>query len=167
MNRLYLLRHAKAGWALPGMGDFDRPLNDRGRSDALALGVRLHRLGHHVERSVCSAARRCRETLELVAQGVDVGVVSHDEALYSADAAGYLAEIRRHGGVDSLMIVGHNPIMEDLAQALAGSGGKKVLAALAGGFPTCGLAIMRFPKGLANAGPAEGEVEAFLTPSNA
>jgi phosphohistidine phosphatase len=167
LTRLYLLRHAKAGWALPGMGDFDRPLNERGRSDALALGVRLRDLGHTVERTVCSGARRCRETLELVAQATDPGVVTHEDALYSANAAGYLSEIRRHGDAGSLMLVGHNPIMEDLTQALAGSGAKKVMKALADGFPTCGMAILRFPEGLAKAAPGEGEIEAFLTPSNA
>jgi phosphohistidine phosphatase len=166
-SRLFLLRHAKAGWAQPGMRDFDRPLNVKGIADARALGARMRDLGIHPEMTVCSTARRCRETLDLLAGEADAGMVVHTDALYSDDATGYLAEVRRHPDRNALMIVGHNPMTEDLAQALAGSGDKAAAAALARGFPTCGLAILRFDGGLSHAAPGKGVIEAFLTPSNA
>lgn len=167
MSRLFLLRHAKAGWAQPGMRDFDRPLDTRGIEDAKALGVRMRDLDLHPRMTICSTARRCRETLCLLAGEVDAGLVVHEDGLYSDDAAGYLATIRRHGDCSALMIVGHNPMTEDLAQALAGSGDRLAGDALARGFPTCGLAILRFEGGLARAAPGTGVIEALLTPSNA
>ena len=94
-------------------------------------------------------------------------MVVYKDALYSDDAAGYLSEVRRHRNCRALMIVGHNPMTEDLAQALTGSGDKEAAAALARSFPTCGLAILRFDDGLAHAAPGKGVIEAFLTPSNA
>ena len=167
MSRLFLLRHAKAALAQPGIRDFDRPLKPRGVRDAKALGVRMHKLGLHPQMTICSTARRCRETLDLLAGEVDTGLVVHKDALYSDDVAGYLAEIRRHGDCRALMIVGHNPMTEDLAQALAGSGDRRASETLARGFPTCGLAILRFAGGLAHAAPDKGVIEAFLTPANA
>ena len=167
MSRLFLLRHAKAALGQPGVRDFDRPLKPRGARDAKALGIRMRKLGLHPQMTICSTARRCRETLDLVAGEADTGMVVHEDALYSDDAAGYLAEIRRHGDCRGLMIVGHNPMTEDLAQALAGSGDRRASETLARGFPPCGLAILRFDGGLAHAAPGKGVIEAFLTPANA
>ncbi|RVB55078.1 histidine phosphatase family protein, partial [Mesorhizobium sp. M7A.F.Ca.CA.004.06.1.1] len=64
MSRLYLLRHAKAGWALPGMRDFDRPLDASGRSDAEMMGAAMRSRLYVPDRTLCSNAKRAKETLE-------------------------------------------------------------------------------------------------------
>ncbi len=165
MNRLYLLRHAKAGWALPGMKDFDRPLDASGMADARMLGAAMSAAGHVPDLTLCSNARRARETLEWLATQADTGRVLFTDALYSEDAAGYLAIIREHGPQGSLLVIGHNPMVEDLAMAVAGDGEESARATLERGFPTSGLAVLRFDGGLANAAPGAGYLEAFLTPA--
>jgi phosphohistidine phosphatase len=165
VNRLFLLRHAKAGWALPGVRDFDRPLDASGIADAEALGVAMRAASHVPDLTLCSNARRARETLEGVATHADTGRVVFTDALYSADAAGYLAIIRQNGALGSLMVVGHNPMMEDLTIAIAGSGDGEASETLTHGFPTSGLAVLRFADGLEKAAPGTGFLEAFLTPA--
>lgn len=165
MNKLYLLRHAKAGWALPGMRDFDRPLDASGLADAETLGAAMREARHVPDLTVCSNARRARETLEGVATHADTGRVVFTDALYIEDAAGYLDIIRRNGAQGSLLVIGHNPMMEDLTMAIAGGGDEKARAALNFGFPTSGLAVVRFDGGVGNAAPGGGYLEAFLTPA--
>lgn len=166
MNRLYLLRHARAGWALPGVRDFDRPLDETGIADAEALGITMQAASHVPDFTLCSNARRARETLERVAIHACTGRVHFTDALYSEDASGYLAMIRQNGAHGSLLVIGHNPMMEDLASAVAGSGEEKALATLNFGFPTSGLAVLRFDGGLGAAAPGGGYLEAFLTPTS-
>lgn len=165
MNRLFLLRHAKAGWALPGVRDFDRPLDASGIADAEALGVAMRAGSHIPDLTLCSNARRARETLEGVATHADTGRVVFTDALYSEDAAGYLAIIRQNGALGSLMVVGHNPMMEDLTVAIAGDGAEQANEILAYGFPTSGLAVLRFDGSLDKAAPGAGYLEVFLTPA--
>ena len=90
MSRLYLLRHAKAGWALPGMRDFDRPLDASGRADAETMGAAMRSRGYVPDLTLCSNARRAKETLEGLAGQTDTGKVLFFDTLYSEDAAGYL-----------------------------------------------------------------------------
>lgn len=165
MSRLYLLRHAKAGWAAPGMRDFDRPLDETGLADAEAMGRTMRTQNLVPDLTLCSSAARARQTLEGVAAGADTGRVHFLDSLYSEDAAGYLAIIREHGRAGSLLVIGHNPMMEDLAMAMAGNGEPAAKAALAHGFPTSGLAVIRFGGGLPDAEPDRGYLEAFVTPS--
>lgn len=166
MSKLLLLRHAKAGWAQPGTRDFDRSLDASGVDDAVAIGAAMHRSGYVPETTLCSNARRCRETLENVAGQADTGRVVFLDSLYTEDAAGYLSIIREHGNVESLLVIGHNPMTEDLAMALAGSGHDDTREALSYGFPTAGLAAIHFDGGLTEAEPGAGFLETFLVPAN-
>ncbi len=166
VSKLYLLRHAKAGWALPGVRDFDRPLDEAGTADAEAIGKAMRIEGYVPDLTLCSNARRCRETLEGVAANADTGRVLFFDKLYTEDAAGYLSIIREHGDIGSLLVIGHNPMTEDLAMALSGSGDQNAKEIMSYGFPTSGLAAIRFDKGLAAAEPGDGYLEAFLTPAN-
>lgn len=165
MNRLYLLRHAKAGWAMPGVRDFDRPLDKVGQADAEATGMAMAAAGYVPDLTLCSNARRARETLEGIAGNADIGRVLFFDQLYTEDATGYLALIREHGSFGSLLVIGHNPMMEDLAMAIAPDGEDEARNALAGGFPTSGLAVVRFEHGLDAARTGAGHLEAFLTPA--
>jgi phosphohistidine phosphatase len=166
VSKLYLLRHAKAGWALPGVRDFDRPLDDSGVADAEAMGAAMRAGGHVPDLTLCSNARRCRQTLEGIAGHADTGRVLFFDKLYTEDAAGYLAIIQEHGSAGSLLVIGHNPMTEDLAMALAGSGDEGTRETLAHGFPTCGLAAIRFENGLVGAEPGTGYLEDFLMPAS-
>lgn len=165
---LMLLRHARAGWAEPGMRDFDRPLTQSGRSDAEAVGRAMRAAGHVPDRVLCSTARRARETWQAVAPllGHDAAAAEFMDGLYHEDAAFYLAAVRRQtADASALLLVGHNPMIEDLALALAGEeagGGHPVLRS---GFPAAGLAVIALADALAGAAPREGRLEAFLAPT--
>ncbi len=166
MTRLFLLRHAKAGWALPGMRDFDRPLDASGHLDADATGAAMREKGYEPDITLCSNARRARQTLEGIAGQADTGRVLFLDHLYSDDAAAYLSLIREHGECGSILLIGHNPMMEDLAMALAGDGEETARVTLHAGFPTSGLAVIAFPGGLDAATPGQGFLETFLTPAD-
>lgn len=165
MARLFLLRHAKAGWAMPGMRDFDRALEASGVADAEQVGEAMRAHSFVPDLTLCSTAARARQTLEGIAGHADTGRVVFLDALYTQDAAGYLAIIREHGSAGSLLVIGHNPMMEDLAMAVAGDGEQEAREALASGFPTSGLAVVRFDQGLDEATTGAGYLEAFLTPA--
>ncbi|MEW9838073.1 SixA phosphatase family protein [Mesorhizobium marinum] len=164
-SRLFLLRHAKAGWALPGMRDFDRPLDATGHADAEALGAAMREEGYVPDITLCSGAVRARQTLEGIAGQADTGRVIFCEKLYSEDAAGYLALIQQNAASGSILVIGHNPMMEDLASAISGDGEPEAQAVLGAGFPTSGLAVIAFRGGLANAAPGAGYLEAFHAPA--
>lgn len=166
MSRLFLLRHAKAGWALPGVRDFDRPLDASGYADAEATGTAMRACGYIPDITLCSNAKRARETLEGLAGHTDTGRVLFFDKLYSEDAAGYLSLIHHNGGIGSVLVIGHNPMTEDLAMALSGDGEANARATLNSGFPTSGLAVIDFPGGLKEAAPGNGYLEAFFTPAD-
>jgi phosphohistidine phosphatase len=165
VGRLYLLRHAKAGWALPGMRDFDRPLDDAGNADAEAIGATMRDHGYVPDITLCSGAVRARETLQGIAGQADTGRVVFCEKLYSEDAAGYLTLVHKNAVSGSVLVIGHNPMMEDLATALSAAGDAMAKALLGAGFPTSGLAVIAFQGGLKNAAPGAGYLEAFHTPA--
>jgi phosphohistidine phosphatase len=166
MSRLFLLRHAKAGWAEPGMRDFDRPLEPVGRTDADAIGQVMTANAYIPDLVLCSSARRARETLDWIARHVGDGRVVFSDSLYSTDAAGYVDFIRATADGDSVLLVGHNPMMEDVAMALSGDGEGRARSTLNSGFPTSALAVIRFPGELAETAPGKGYLEAFLTPAD-
>jgi phosphohistidine phosphatase len=162
MTRLYLLRHARARWAEPGARDYDRALDPSGHEDAARLAAAMAAAGYVPDTVLCSGARRARETWADVSTALPVADVRFVDQLYSADASGYLDLVRAAGTAGSLLLVGHNPMMEDLATALSRAGEEKALAAVAAGFPTCGLAVLRFASPLGEIEPDGGYLEAFL-----
>jgi phosphohistidine phosphatase len=166
VSRLYLLRHAKAGWALPGVRDFDRPLDASGLADAETMGAAMRIRNYVPDLTLCSNARRARQTLEALAGHTDTGRVLFFDTLYSEDAAGYLRLIQENGGAGSLLVIGHNPMTEDLAMAVSGDGDEPARGMLTHGFPTSGLAVVRFDGNLADAAQGTGYLEAFLTPAD-
>ena len=164
MAKLYLLRHAKAGWALPGMRDFDRSLDKAGTEEATSTGAVMRDSGYDPDLTLCSNARRARETLAAIAGSMDTGRVTFLDKLYTEDASFYLDLVRQNGHLDSIMIIGHNPMMEDLAIALSGHGEAGARDMLNHGFPTSGLAVLRFEGSLSQTAPGKGYLEAFITP---
>ncbi|KQV81656.1 histidine phosphatase family protein [Rhizobium sp. Root1220] len=147
-SRIYLLRHADAAWAGPGQRDFDRPLNQKGYDDAEIIADSAADKGYRPDLVLSSTAVRCRDTANAVrrAMGETVDMRFVDE-LYNASPDTYL-EIIDSQDVGSVMLVGHNPTMEQTLEALIGH--EAVSRALPNGFPTAGLAIIDFD------GPARG-----------
>ena len=150
MSKLYLLRHAKAGWALPGMRDFDRPLDASGVADAETIGAVMRACDYVPDLTLCSNAKRARETLEGVAGHTDTGRVLFLDTLYSEDAAGYLDLIRGNGG--PRLAARRRPQPDDGRSRHRAFGRRRRRlrrGTLNPGFPTSGLAVVRFPGSLA------------------
>lgn len=162
MNRLFLLRHAKSSWAVAGQRDHERPLNDRGREAAMAIGRHLAETGPRPDRILCSTAARTRETLaglRLADPGLPEPV--YLDALYEAGGEGYLDIIRRKGGdAPSLLVIGHNPSVEVAAARLSGTEGPPRH------FPTAALAILDFETVWADVGPGSGRLLRFVRPKD-
>ena len=130
MKRLYLLRHAKT---VPDAveGDHERGLTDRGRADAELIGREIARLGYLPELVLSSSSRRTFQTLEIVLPFLVPTPESRLEpGLYLAPARTILQRAGAvGGGTGSVMFIGHNPGMEDLAIQLAGDSQLGVRAA--------------------------------------
>jgi len=146
MKTLLLLRHAKSSWDDRSLDDFDRPLARRGISAAMRMGEYLTDEGLVPEVVLCSAARRTRQTWDLVKAQMAIDPEARfQRSLYLADPAQLLMEI--HVQMDSastLLMVGHNPGTQTLARRLAGRGDQDELEAMSRKFPTAGLAVLTY-----------------------
>lgn len=169
MKTLILLRHAKSDWADPELADHDRPLAERGRDAAPKMGAWLKAHGPMPELVLCSTATRARQTLALALEALGADPETRfDRGLYLAGGAGVLARLRQAPDTAStVLLVGHNPDLEQLARRLGTTGDKAALARLAEKYPTAGLALIELPvERWAEAGPG-GRLVAFETPRTA
>lgn len=145
MLTLLLLRHAKA--EQHGQGDdFARALTQKGEADARALGVHMAALGIIPDFAVVSAATRTRQTFDLYAQASRAQISARfDDELYNA-TDGQLRDVLKTvvSGVQTLMIVGHNPGIMDVAARFARDGDVSDLGRLRDRFPPCSLALVVF-----------------------
>jgi phosphohistidine phosphatase len=164
--RLILLRHAKAEKAEPGEDDRQRRLNERGRDDARTIGAYLARHQLNVDLVLASPAQRTRETSERLMRELPGAPAAHDERLYNAGAPAILAVIREtKPRVGTLLVVGHNPGLHELARLLIASGDVEARERLAEGLPTAGLAVIDFAgKDWRKVHPHGGRLERFVTP---
>jgi phosphohistidine phosphatase len=148
MKHLFLVRHAQAGSGL-GMEDHERPLTDQGRADAERLGVLLGGGELRPALALCSSASRAQETLELLLGGLDP-VPPHEveRRLYLATAAELLERLAEvDDRVGTVLLVGHNPAIAELARQLAGDSEGDALSRLLRGVPAGTLAILRHDHG--------------------
>lgn len=143
MRRLMLLRHAKAERAEPGERDRDRKLTPRGRADAPLIGgyMARHRLIPDV--ALVSPATRAQETWTLVAASfAKPPRTINEERIYNAGADRLIAVIAETSKARSLLIVGHNPGMHDLARQLIASGDAQARERVTEKLPTSGLVVI-------------------------
>ena len=163
---IYLLRHAKSSWDEPELLDHQRPLAKRGRKAVALLRDHFHRSGVAPDLVLCSSAVRATQTLEGVREGLPPGArVEIDSELYAASAASLLGRLQRlPEEVGSVMLVGHNPEIEDLATELSGGGDPDALSALEAKYPTGGFATLAFEGSWAQLGPEGATLEAFEVP---
>ncbi|HLE70613.1 MAG TPA: histidine phosphatase family protein [Vicinamibacteria bacterium] len=137
MKTLMLLRHAKSSWKDSDVVDHDRPLNKRGKKAAPQMGRLLSKEGLVPELILSSTAVRTRETAEAVAKASSYkGPIELLDTLYLAMAGKLLSEAQSHtpDSVGRLLLVGHNPGMEDLVEILSGK---------REAFPTAALAVFK------------------------
>jgi phosphohistidine phosphatase len=137
MHQLHLLRHAKSSWD-DDADDHARPLNKRGHEAARLIGVSLPQAVDSLDLVLCSSAARARETAELVlAKYAPAPKVLYEDGLYLADAEDLMQRLRQlDEAVGSVMLVGHNPGMHELAVTLAAPGSAGFSTLANGKFPT-------------------------------
>jgi phosphohistidine phosphatase len=147
MKTLSLLRHAKSSWDDPVERDFDRPLNGRGHRAARRMGEWLKDNGSHFDAVIASPALRIRQTIEGVETGLDAKLKpAFDKRIYMASAASLFELIQETPDeVGHLLLIGHNPGLEDLL-LLATEGDPSALRAEAElKYPTATFATIDLP----------------------
>ncbi|WP_335973147.1 MULTISPECIES: SixA phosphatase family protein [Streptomycetaceae] len=162
---IVLLRHAKADW--PAVPDHERPLADRGRLDAPAAGRRFTDDGIAPDLALCSTATRTRETWKLVAHEMTHRPRTvYEERLYDASLGDLLALVgETPDSVGSLLLIGHNPGMHALAEALAGTSDGDARARMhRAGFPTAAFAVLTFTGPWKSAEHGVARLTAFWAP---
>lgn len=133
MKTLLLMRHAKSSWKDAALRDFDRPLNRRGLLAAPLMAAFMRRKKLRPDLILASPAERARQTAALVIEHAGLSSeLRYDERIYEADAPRLLEVVSQADErADELMLVGHNPGMEDLIKALTGADELMPTAALA------------------------------------
>jgi len=169
MHQLLLLRHAKSSRDDATMPDRDRPLNVRGRHAAASMRTAMRRLGLTPDLILVSPSRRTLQTLEALEPWDDTPLTEPVAALYLGNAGQLLAVLHEVAEtVRSVLLIGHNPGMHDLARKLAGEDGR------AQSDQALGRLMEKYPPGalaeFAIAGPwwqldaGGGRLVRFLTP---
>ena len=167
MLRLLLFRHAKTARESGG-GDHDRPLTKRGEEDSKRIGRYLadEQLLPHL--AIASDSRRTRQTLDLAMRAANQHPQARlDRAVYLAEPHTLLDIIRRTpAAVRTLLMIGHNPGMAELATLLTGFGDRYAFARMNTKFPTSGLAVLDFPvEGWDEVKERSGRLDRFVTPA--
>jgi phosphohistidine phosphatase len=145
MRQLLLMRHAKSSWEDANLADHDRPLDPEGQSATHAVRAAITRLALMPQLVLVSSARRTRETLELLGPMAGSPPIRRCTDLYLASPRQILDVVAEVSpDATSILVIGHNPGLHDLAMMLAGahamSIGHRASRRLARGFPTAALA---------------------------
>ncbi|WP_322964894.1 SixA phosphatase family protein [Sphingomonas fuzhouensis] len=145
MKTLTLLRHAKSSWDDPVARDFDRPLNAKGRRAAVMIGRQLKALNLEFDHILASPAVRVIETLDEVWSGYGRTLEPvWDRTLYLASAASLLDLVQAlPDAADHVLMVGHNPGLEDLVLDLTLDG--ELRERVEDKYPTATVAQMTLP----------------------
>jgi len=166
MRFLYLLRHAKSSWADPDLPDHDRPLTPRGERAARRIAGHIRRERIRPGLVLCSTAARARRTLEIIAPAMgDAVPVRVEDGLYGVDAEDLLSRLREvPDEVDAVLVVGHNPGLQELAVELAGDGNAGALRRLNERFPTGALATLTTAGHWTELGAGTTRLESLIVP---
>jgi phosphohistidine phosphatase len=158
-RQLYVLRHAKSSWDDPGLADHDRTLAPRGRNATKLIAKHLRDHDIHPGLILCSTAVRARETLD----GIEVdGERSIEDELYTATAGQWIARLNRvPEETQSVMAIGHNPALQQLVLALAGSDEEVERK-----FPTAALATLELDCAWGEVQPGCAQLTALVRPKD-
>ncbi|MDL5048828.1 histidine phosphatase family protein [Oscillatoria amoena NRMC-F 0135] len=139
MKTLYIIRHAKSSWDEPGLSDFERPLNDRGKKDAPRMGKRLNERGINPNLMLSSPAKRALSTCRRICRELHDTEerIKTEKRLYHADSGTIMDVVQnldnRH---HTVMVFGHNPGLTDFVN--------EIMHANLSNLPTCGVVAARF-----------------------
>lgn len=126
---LYIMRHAKSDWSGPQISDFERPINKRGTKNAMRIGQWMNENNHIPQKIISSPALRAKETIELVTEQIskfNLEDLTYEDELYLAGFTQLIEFINTYKDkVQSLMLVGHNPGIENLVNYLCDKSGDK------------------------------------------
>lgn len=167
MHQLLLLRHAKSSWDAADVADRDRPLNARGRRAAAAMRRAMLEFGLLPDLILVSSARRTMETMNALEPWDDTPLIEPMDDLYLASEARLFATLQAVAEtVRTVLLIGHNPGMHELAVALADPVGtpERLLRGVRDGFPTGALAEFSVTGPWSRLGPRGGRLLRFLTP---
>ena len=133
MKTLLVLRHAKSSWNDPELDDHARPLNKRGKRDGPRMGELMRKYGLMPDIVISSDAVRAQLTADAVAEAARyAGEILLDPRLYMASPADILSLLRTvRENAETVMIIGHNPGLEELVEQLTGERQDMPTAALA------------------------------------
>ncbi len=143
MKTIMLMRHAQSSHGVGKHKDFDRPLAKQGSIDASRMGLFIKQTGVQPGYIEGSTAKRAQETIELLLKAGDLpsDVVSWNENLYYGGARDYLSVVQKASDdTDRIMIVGHNPLLEETVSLLCNGEGEYVAR-----IPSGGLACIEHP----------------------
>ncbi len=167
MKTLLLLRHAKSAWSDARLADHDRPLNRRGERSARAMADHVAADLPRPDLILCSTALRTRQTLAALVKrlGTPTPPISLDRGLYLASETTLLDHLQSVADeISTVLLIGHNDGIGDLAVALAGSGPAAALDQLREKYPTGALAVFALPAGWRELGPATARLVEFTRP---
>lgn len=145
MKRLALFRHAKSDWNDARLRDFDRPLNQRGRTGAALMGLHIRDYGVDWQRIIASPAVRVTQTIELGSEAAGhTPPVIWDRRIYLASSPTLMELLREQDEqADAIIMVGHNPGLEDLIFDLVPDDGESPLRdEVEDKFPTAAFAVL-------------------------
>jgi phosphohistidine phosphatase len=162
VKRLYILRHAKSSWDDAELADHERPLAPRGERAAAKIAEHVRSEEIAPALVLCSTALRARQTLAallpVLAGNTDIHL---EEDLYGAGPDDVLARVHEvPEAVPSVLLIGHNPTLHELALALTGS--EDALER----FPTGALASVTFATTWADLAEGEGDLESLVVPKD-
>lgn len=167
MHMLHLLRHAKSSWK-EDVEDRKRRLNKRGIAAARLVGQHLPNTVGALDLVLCSSAARTRETLDLALAGFAARPhCSIEDELYLADCSRLIDRLRRlDENCASVLLIGHNPGLHDLAIMLAEPGAVQAQALISGKFPTAARASFRIDVPWAALGGASHRLVDYAIPAS-
>lgn len=139
MKTVYLVRHAKSSWDNKDLADFDRPLNERGKKDAPMMGEILRQLQILPDLLLSSPAKRAYSTARKIAKSIGYSreEIETNPQIYHGEPDTLLGILQQQdNSIQSLMLVGHNPGLTELAESLSGKSIENI--------PTCGIVCIEF-----------------------
>jgi phosphohistidine phosphatase len=160
MKTLYLVRHAKSSWKYPGLDDFERPLNKRGRKNAPFMGKILNKLKVRPDLIISSPANRAAMTARIIAAAINYPLenIVYSETIYDFSEDALVHVIKKiDASVNSAMVVGHNPATNGLANYI----GDQPISNI----PTCGVCCVELDiSSWSNIGKNCGKISFFEYP---
>lgn len=168
-HQLYLLRHAKASRDDPSIPDHERPLSKRGEKAAAAMHRMMLSYGVVPDLVLVSDARRTLDTLKSLRPWKKPPMIEATEALYLASAAQILEVLHKvSDSVRIILLIGHNPGLQELAVLLMGADAKaaggKLTRRLAKDYPTGAFAEFTLTGPWSQIGEGSGQLTRFVTP---